>query len=332
MWHETLHCHLLVLLQQIWRPVNRRSHEFQLVSIVKAKKINLCRYVLEFEKCLDKTDPVPWEVIRGRMRAQLGRPLEDVFSFVDPVPLASASVAQVHSAGGGCFHFLSRLRVHSSVLIFSGMSTRAGIPHEKQSKCGYCTYSYSVFPNGSPSMSRAPPHLTCCPHVLAPLLKLNESNRGQLQVVQRARVALLLQRLEPLSAAPCAAVLKDSGKEVVVKVLKPGVEDVLATDLDFLYLASRVFEFINPELSRMSLAAIVGDIRACMLEEVRPVHSISYQYLSYSIVISVILGQMCLVSCTHYIHTARQSFHLTFGARSASIYAFLSLSLSLSPS
>lgn len=69
----------------------------------------------------------------------------------------------------------------------------------------------------------------------------------------------------------CCTVLKDSGKEVVVKVLKPGVEDVLATDLDFLYLASRVFEFINPELSRMSLAAIVGDIRSCMLEEVQSV-------------------------------------------------------------
>ena len=63
--------------------------------------------------------------------------------------------------------------------------------------------------------------------------------------------------------------LRQSGKEVVVKVLKPGVEDVLATDLDFLYLASRLVEFINPELSRMSLAAIIGDIRSCMLEEAR---------------------------------------------------------------
>ena len=33
--------------------------------------------------------------------------------------------------------------------------------------------------------------------------------------------------------------LRDSRKEVVIKVLKPGVEDTLATDLDFLYLASR---------------------------------------------------------------------------------------------
>ena len=30
---------------------------------------------------------------------------------------------------------------------------------------------------------------------------------------------------------------------MVIKVLKPGVEDVLATDLDFLYLASRYFPF-----------------------------------------------------------------------------------------
>jgi hypothetical protein len=71
------------------------------MTVRDADGMCLYRYVLEFEKCLDKTEPVPWEVIRGRMRAQLGRPLEDVFSFVDPVPLASASVAQVHAAGGG---------------------------------------------------------------------------------------------------------------------------------------------------------------------------------------------------------------------------------------
>ena len=43
-----------------------------------------------------------------------------------------------------------------------------------------------------------------------------------------------------------AAVLRGSNKEVVVKVLKPGVEDILTTDLSFLYLASRVLEFLNP--------------------------------------------------------------------------------------
>ena len=39
-------------------------------------------------------------------------------------------------------------------------------------------------------------------------------------------------------------------------------------DLNFLYLASRFLEFAQPQLSRASLSAVVGDIRASMLEEV----------------------------------------------------------------
>ena len=61
-------------------------------------------YVMEFEKCLDRTEPVPWEVIRATIASELGsRPVESVFSSVDPTPLASASVAQVHAAGDHCF-------------------------------------------------------------------------------------------------------------------------------------------------------------------------------------------------------------------------------------
>jgi ABC1 atypical kinase-like domain len=61
-------------------------------------------------------------------------------------------------------------------------------------------------------------------------------------------------------------VLRGSGQEVVVKVRKPGVGTVITTDLEFLYLASKVFEFINPELTRLSLVSIIGDIRDAMLE------------------------------------------------------------------
>ena len=50
-----------------------------------------------------------------------------------------------------------------------------------------------------------------------------------------------------------AAVLKGSRKNVVIKVLKPGVEDVLTTDMSFVYLVSRYLEFLQPELSRLSL-------------------------------------------------------------------------------
>lgn len=42
--------------------------------------------------------PVAWEEIRPVIEAQLGRPLDEVFATIDEVPLAAASVAQVHAA------------------------------------------------------------------------------------------------------------------------------------------------------------------------------------------------------------------------------------------
>uniref|UniRef100_A0A383VQQ0 Protein kinase domain-containing protein n=1 Tax=Tetradesmus obliquus TaxID=3088 RepID=A0A383VQQ0_TETOB len=119
-------------------------------------------YVLEFQKCLDRTDPVPFATIQRILKQELQQqPLESVFSYIDPQPLASASVAQVHSA-----------------------------------------------------------------------------------------------------------VLAGSGKEVVIKVLRPGTEDVLLTDLNFLYLFTRVLEFIAPELNRLSVGNILSDIKASMMDEV----------------------------------------------------------------
>ena len=77
---------------------------------------------------------------------------------------------------------------------------------------------------------------------------------------------------EPLASASVAqvhaAVLRGSGKEVAVKVLKPGVESQMKIDLNLLAWTARVLEFAEPSLSRASLAAIVGDVRASMLEEV----------------------------------------------------------------
>ena len=65
------------------------------------------------------------------------------------------------------------------------------------------------------------------------------------------------------------AILRGSDKAVALKVLKPGVEDVLTADLNFLFLASRLLELINPALERTSLAGIVEDVRSSMLDEVR---------------------------------------------------------------
>ena len=40
---------------------------------------------------------VDWPTMEQALRTAIGRPLEDVFSQVDPEPLAVASVAQVHA-------------------------------------------------------------------------------------------------------------------------------------------------------------------------------------------------------------------------------------------
>ena len=55
-------------------------------------------YVMEFQKCLDATPPMPWREVRSLIETELGRPLDRVFTSVSQTPLAAASIAQVHAA------------------------------------------------------------------------------------------------------------------------------------------------------------------------------------------------------------------------------------------
>ena len=55
-------------------------------------------YIRELESLQSNAAPEPWEAIRDALEKGLGRPLDEVFSHVNPVPLAAASVAQVHQA------------------------------------------------------------------------------------------------------------------------------------------------------------------------------------------------------------------------------------------
>jgi len=115
-------------------------------------------YVLEFQKCLDATEPLPWNVIESVIESELG-PISKNFASIDKKPLASASIAQVHVA-----------------------------------------------------------------------------------------------RLE-------------TGEEVVIKVQKPRIDESLKADLNFIYIGSRILEFLQPDFERTSMSAISGDIRKSMLEE-----------------------------------------------------------------
>ncbi|XP_021737918.1 uncharacterized aarF domain-containing protein kinase At5g05200, chloroplastic-like [Chenopodium quinoa] len=118
-------------------------------------------YVEEFQKCFDRAPAIPFEEIKAILNEELKRPIDSVYEYIDPTPLASASIAQVHGAR-----------------------------------------------------------------------------------------------------------LKGSQEDVVIKVLKPGIEDILVADLNFVYIVARILEFLNPEFSRTSLVGIVKDIRESMLEEV----------------------------------------------------------------
>jgi ubiquinone biosynthesis protein len=52
----------------------------------------------EFKLCRDRVPAEPFRVVRDVIEADLGRPVEQVFRWVDRTPLAAASIAQVHAA------------------------------------------------------------------------------------------------------------------------------------------------------------------------------------------------------------------------------------------
>lgn len=54
--------------------------------------------VKEFEKLQDRVPPFDGETARNMVELEIGRPLEEVFRWFNDVPLASASIGQVHRA------------------------------------------------------------------------------------------------------------------------------------------------------------------------------------------------------------------------------------------
>lgn len=55
-------------------------------------------FVAELGRLQDQATPAPWPAVEAVLAAELGRPVGEVFAEVDPVPLAAASIAQVHAA------------------------------------------------------------------------------------------------------------------------------------------------------------------------------------------------------------------------------------------
>ncbi|HQQ62316.1 MAG TPA: AarF/UbiB family protein [Pseudomonadales bacterium] len=116
-------------------------------------------YVQAFQSCLDQTTPLPYSEIEKVLIGEFGPTLSRYFREIDPKPLASASIAQVHAA--------------------------------------------RLF----------------------------------------------------------------SGEDVVIKVQKPGVEDILGTDFQFMQFAASLLEKISKNIPESSITDMVEEIRNGMLEE-----------------------------------------------------------------
>lgn len=58
-----------------------------------------------------------------------------------------------------------------------------------------------------------------------------------------------------------------SGEDVVVKVQKPGVQAVLTTDMNTVYLLTRLLELIMPNTDREAIAGLVAEMYQSMIDE-----------------------------------------------------------------
>jgi len=55
-------------------------------------------YIIELTKLQDQVEPMPWPLASGILTSELGKPVDQCFLKINEMPLASASLAQVHEA------------------------------------------------------------------------------------------------------------------------------------------------------------------------------------------------------------------------------------------
>jgi aarF domain-containing kinase len=75
------------------------------------------------------------------------------------------------------------------------------------------------------------------------------------------------QALASASIAQVHAARLVSGEDVVVKVQKPGVQAVLTTDMNAVYLLTRLLELIMPNTDRDAVAGLVAEMYQSMIDE-----------------------------------------------------------------
>ncbi|MEI6226875.1 MAG: AarF/UbiB family protein [Deltaproteobacteria bacterium] len=85
-------------------------------------------WIAELSLLQDSCDPVPVADIRREIESGLGRPVGELFAWLDPIPVASASIAQVH-----------RARTHGGADVAVKVQ-RPGVREQFESDLGLLTY------------------------------------------------------------------------------------------------------------------------------------------------------------------------------------------------
>ncbi|MDQ2730953.1 MAG: AarF/UbiB family protein, partial [Armatimonadota bacterium] len=55
-------------------------------------------FIRELRKLQDQVEPIPYEMVEAVIVEELGKPVDELFAVFDPVPVATASIGQVHLA------------------------------------------------------------------------------------------------------------------------------------------------------------------------------------------------------------------------------------------
>ncbi|MFA5982495.1 MAG: AarF/UbiB family protein [Methylococcaceae bacterium] len=99
-WQNTVDYVNLDMPQRIRRVLEELGPTFIKLGQILATRIDLFppQYIAEFEKLQDRVPPLPFIELLPQIEEDLGGSISEFFAEVNPIPLAAASIAQVHKA------------------------------------------------------------------------------------------------------------------------------------------------------------------------------------------------------------------------------------------